>query len=150
MSKSTGRSVPYKTLTLPEDMMPNSAEVINALNEYMVQLLQVGVWFLHRVIMQARCFSVKHEILRLHLWMFRSSKPKKIQSSSSDQLLKSTKENLQSYDINRDCCTRSIKGMSYTHSVYFHMKYHKRLFNMVCSALVKRSHGRKRETLSQS
>ncbi|KAA0724451.1 Centrosomal protein of 290 kDa [Triplophysa tibetana] len=40
MSKSTGRSVPYKTFTLPEDMMPNSAEVINALNEYMVQLLQ--------------------------------------------------------------------------------------------------------------
>ncbi|XP_057185912.1 centrosomal protein of 290 kDa isoform X2 [Triplophysa rosa] len=40
MSKSAGRFVPYKTLTLPEDMMPNSAEVINALNEYMVQLLQ--------------------------------------------------------------------------------------------------------------
>ncbi|XP_067235777.1 centrosomal protein of 290 kDa isoform X1 [Chanodichthys erythropterus] len=40
MSKSTGTSIPYKTLPLPEEMTPTSAEVINALNEYMVQLLQ--------------------------------------------------------------------------------------------------------------
>ncbi|XP_048015309.1 centrosomal protein of 290 kDa isoform X2 [Megalobrama amblycephala] len=40
MSKSAGTSIPYKTLALPEEMTPTSAEVINALNEYMVQLLQ--------------------------------------------------------------------------------------------------------------
>ncbi|KAG1939138.1 centrosomal protein of 290 kDa [Pimephales promelas] len=40
MSKSTGTSIPYKTLALPEEMTPTSVEVINALNEYIVQLLQ--------------------------------------------------------------------------------------------------------------
>ncbi|XP_051978997.1 centrosomal protein of 290 kDa [Xyrauchen texanus] len=40
MSKSSGSSIPHKTLSLPEEMMPSSAEVINALNQYMVQLLQ--------------------------------------------------------------------------------------------------------------
>ncbi|XP_051740645.1 centrosomal protein of 290 kDa isoform X2 [Ctenopharyngodon idella] len=40
MSKSASTSIPYKTLALPEEMTPTSAEVINALNEYMVQLLQ--------------------------------------------------------------------------------------------------------------
>lgn len=43
MSKSASTSIPYKTLALPEEMTPTSAEVINALNEYMVQLLQVCV-----------------------------------------------------------------------------------------------------------
>jgi len=43
MSKSTGTSIPYKTLALPEEMTPTSVEVINALNEYIVQLLQVCV-----------------------------------------------------------------------------------------------------------
>lgn len=43
MSKSAGTSIPFKTLALPEEMTPTSAEVINALNEYMVQLLQVCV-----------------------------------------------------------------------------------------------------------
>ncbi|XP_073798222.1 centrosomal protein of 290 kDa isoform X12 [Danio rerio] len=40
MSKSTGSSIPHKTLALPEEMTPTSAEAINALNEYTVQLLQ--------------------------------------------------------------------------------------------------------------
>ncbi|XP_055047695.2 centrosomal protein of 290 kDa isoform X3 [Misgurnus anguillicaudatus] len=40
LSKSAGRSIPYKTLSLPEEMTSSSTEVINALNEYMVQLLQ--------------------------------------------------------------------------------------------------------------
>ncbi|XP_073688037.1 centrosomal protein of 290 kDa [Garra rufa] len=40
MSKSTGTSIPYKLLALPEEMTPTNAEVINALNEYMIQLLQ--------------------------------------------------------------------------------------------------------------
>ncbi|XP_056307502.1 centrosomal protein of 290 kDa [Danio aesculapii] len=40
MSKSTGSSIPHKTLSLPEEMTPTSAEAINALNEYTVQLLQ--------------------------------------------------------------------------------------------------------------
>lgn len=43
MSKSAGTSIPYKSLALPEEMTPTSAEVINALNEYMIQLLQVSV-----------------------------------------------------------------------------------------------------------
>lgn len=55
VGKSAGRSVPYRTLTLPEDIMPTSAEVINALNEYMVQLLQVCFWLLHHVIIQTSC-----------------------------------------------------------------------------------------------
>ncbi|XP_016425169.1 centrosomal protein of 290 kDa isoform X1 [Sinocyclocheilus rhinocerous] len=40
MSKSAGTSIPYKSLALPEEMTPTSAEVINALNEYTIQLLQ--------------------------------------------------------------------------------------------------------------
>ncbi|XP_067293286.1 centrosomal protein of 290 kDa isoform X2 [Pseudorasbora parva] len=40
MSKPAGTSIPYKTLALPEEMTPTSAEAINALNEYIVQLLQ--------------------------------------------------------------------------------------------------------------
>uniref|UniRef100_A0A8C2FC99 Centrosomal protein 290 n=1 Tax=Cyprinus carpio TaxID=7962 RepID=A0A8C2FC99_CYPCA len=40
MSKSAGTSIPYKSLALPEEMTPTSAEVISTLNEYMVQLLQ--------------------------------------------------------------------------------------------------------------
>ncbi|KTF90522.1 hypothetical protein cypCar_00025202 [Cyprinus carpio] len=40
VSKSTGTSIPYKSLALPEEMTPTSAEVISTLNEYMVQLLQ--------------------------------------------------------------------------------------------------------------
>ncbi|XP_016312178.1 centrosomal protein of 290 kDa isoform X2 [Sinocyclocheilus anshuiensis] len=39
MSKSAGTSIPYKSLALPEEMTPTSAEVINALNEYTIQLL---------------------------------------------------------------------------------------------------------------
>ncbi|XP_052399727.1 centrosomal protein of 290 kDa isoform X2 [Carassius gibelio] len=40
VSKSTGTSIPYKSLALPEEMTPTNAEVISTLNEYMVQLLQ--------------------------------------------------------------------------------------------------------------
>ncbi|XP_051548638.1 centrosomal protein of 290 kDa isoform X2 [Myxocyprinus asiaticus] len=40
MRKSAGSSIPHKTLSLPEQMMPTSAEVISSFNEYMVQLLQ--------------------------------------------------------------------------------------------------------------
>ncbi|XP_016115081.1 centrosomal protein of 290 kDa [Sinocyclocheilus grahami] len=40
MSKSAATSIPYKSLALPEEMTPTSAEVINALNEYTIQLLQ--------------------------------------------------------------------------------------------------------------
>ncbi|RXN19126.1 centrosomal protein of 290 kDa [Labeo rohita] len=40
MSKSAGTSIPYKSLALPEEIPPTSAEAINALNEYMIQLLQ--------------------------------------------------------------------------------------------------------------
>ncbi|KAF4095066.1 centrosomal protein of 290 kDa isoform X2 [Onychostoma macrolepis] len=40
MSKSAGTSIPYKSIALPEEMTPTSAEVINALNEYTIQLLQ--------------------------------------------------------------------------------------------------------------
>ncbi|XP_050955227.1 centrosomal protein of 290 kDa isoform X2 [Labeo rohita] len=40
MSKSAGTSILYKSLALPEEIPPTSAEAINALNEYMIQLLQ--------------------------------------------------------------------------------------------------------------
>uniref|UniRef100_A0A8C2HM38 Centrosomal protein 290 n=1 Tax=Cyprinus carpio TaxID=7962 RepID=A0A8C2HM38_CYPCA len=40
LPKSAGTSIPYKSLALPEEMTPTSAEVISTLNEYMVQLLQ--------------------------------------------------------------------------------------------------------------
>ncbi|KAL7885493.1 hypothetical protein AOLI_G00057880 [Acnodon oligacanthus] len=37
---SAGTAVPYKTLSLPEEMAPTSIQSINSLNEYIVQLLQ--------------------------------------------------------------------------------------------------------------
>ncbi|KAL6480622.1 hypothetical protein MHYP_G00116550 [Metynnis hypsauchen] len=37
---SAGTAVPYKTLSLPEEMAPTSMQSINSLNEYIVQLLQ--------------------------------------------------------------------------------------------------------------
>ncbi|XP_043083956.1 centrosomal protein of 290 kDa isoform X2 [Puntigrus tetrazona] len=40
VSKSAATSIPYKSLALPEEITPTSAEVINSLNEYTIQLLQ--------------------------------------------------------------------------------------------------------------
>uniref|UniRef100_A0A672SJD6 Centrosomal protein of 290kDa coiled-coil region domain-containing protein n=1 Tax=Sinocyclocheilus grahami TaxID=75366 RepID=A0A672SJD6_SINGR len=57
VGKSTGTAIHYKSLALPEEMTPTSAEVINTLNEYMVQLLQVcvSVRLLYHIITETRC-----------------------------------------------------------------------------------------------
>uniref|UniRef100_A0A8C1UDR0 Uncharacterized protein n=1 Tax=Cyprinus carpio TaxID=7962 RepID=A0A8C1UDR0_CYPCA len=70
MSKSAGISIPYKSLALPEEMTPTSAEVINALNEYTIQLLQVCVCVcvcVYHIITETRCnrFSVIRHQQRL-------------------------------------------------------------------------------------
>ncbi|XP_066505194.1 centrosomal protein of 290 kDa [Hoplias malabaricus] len=38
--QTAGTALPYKILSLPEEMAPTSLQIINSLNEYMVQLLQ--------------------------------------------------------------------------------------------------------------